>query len=236
MSLSSGKIEEAGMHLAKALNILKNWMRSSMKPHLEPLRLGDGDSVLDSGILQKKTAILKLSLGFLKRDGSGKDWNQALKILKLTQRGDFAFLGEVPDEARELWLQLKWLQKEHGGFRFEDRDMKATLYGIPNCNQMKKARELFGIHGVEFEEVNFKKAPPTVEFIKDAYESVGGDLLINRKGTTYRLLNLKEVSYSDGEWIQCLQENPSLMKRPLVRLESGFVCGVDNLASALEQK
>ena len=59
------------------------------------------------------------------------------------------------------------------------------IYGIPNCNTVKKALTHLDKAGVTYEFVNFKKEPPTVKLLKD-WKVAFGDWPVNKKGPTYR--------------------------------------------------
>ncbi|MFX8832853.1 ArsC/Spx/MgsR family protein, partial [Acinetobacter baumannii] len=64
-----------------------------------------------------------------------------------------------------------------------------TLYGIPNCSSVKKARTWFDEQQLAYTFVDFKKTPPNAELIKLWLKDVDWNELVNRKGTTYRGLS-----------------------------------------------
>ena len=63
------------------------------------------------------------------------------------------------------------------------------LYGIPNCDTVKKARSWLAENGIEFEFVDFKKNAPTAELIDGWLNQVALEILLNKRGTTWRKLD-----------------------------------------------
>jgi len=107
--------------------------------------------------------------------------------------------------------------------------MKMTvLYGIPNCDTVKKARVWLQEHGVEYEFSDFKKQPPTEGDIRAWLADVPLDTLLNRRGTTWRKLSEAERAAADSEdgAVRLMCAQPSLIKRPVLehqgRVHIGF--------------
>lgn len=104
-----------------------------------------------------------------------------------------------------------------------------VLYGIPNCDTMKKARAWLAAQGIEVTFHDYKKLGITAEVI-EGWLAQGAtlDALVNRKGTTWRKLD--EASRAQAEHregaIALLLAQPSLIKRPVLvqagRVEVGF--------------
>ena len=105
-----------------------------------------------------------------------------------------------------------------------------TLYGIPNCDTVKKARAWLAEHGKSHEFHDFKKlGVPSAELACWA-DAVGWESLLNRKGTTWRKLAAEEqLAVVDSASAQALmQAQPSVIKRPLVDWGNGkFTVGFD---------
>lgn len=98
-----------------------------------------------------------------------------------------------------------------------------TLYGIPNCDSVKKSRQWFADQGVELQFHDFKKqglAPATLAQWVDA---LGWEALLNRRGTTWRKLAPDvQAQVVDAASAQALMlEHLSLIKRPVVAIGSG---------------
>jgi len=101
--------------------------------------------------------------------------------------------------------------------------MKVTLYGIPNCDQVKKARSWLGEHHIELQFHDFKKAGVTPELIRSWLPHTDRTILVNRKGTTWRTLPTAEQDevIDDLSAIRCMVAHPSVIKRPVLVIQSG---------------
>ena len=86
-----------------------------------------------------------------------------------------------------------------------------TLYGIPNCATVKKARAWLDEKQVPHAFVNFKTEAPAPEQLARWLDAVGADILINRKGTTWRKLSPAEQAAADSREgaIALMQAQPS---------------------------
>lgn len=96
-----------------------------------------------------------------------------------------------------------------------------TLYGIPNCNTIKKAREWLADHNMEYHFHDYKKDGITSAKLKSWITQFGVDTVVNKKGTTWRKLVLENpaLKLTAASAVKLMKENPSLIKRPI--LESG---------------
>lgn len=92
------------------------------------------------------------------------------------------------------------------------------LFGIPNCDTVKKARTFLEKKKVDFEFVDFKKYTPTSEDI-ERWGHVFGGLPVNSKGLTYKKHKAEFESISRKAQVQFIQKNTSMIKRPI--LEKG---------------
>lgn len=89
------------------------------------------------------------------------------------------------------------------------------LFGIPNCDTVKKARTFLEKKKVDFTFIDFKKTPPELSDIKRWQEKFGG-LPVNTKGQTYKKHKETFEKLSPKEQIQFLCENSSMIKRPIL--------------------
>ncbi len=102
-----------------------------------------------------------------------------------------------------------------------------TLYGIPNCDTMKKARTWLDKHHIEYVFHDYKKLGVPEKELKRWVKDLGWETLLNRKGTTWRKLDesIKE-NINQTSAIKLMLENPSIIKRPVLdvdgKLEAGF--------------
>ena len=104
-----------------------------------------------------------------------------------------------------------------------------TVYGIPNCDSVKKARVWFTDHGADYVFHDFKKQGVPPEAVDAWLKHVPWDVLINRKGTTWRKLDAAlQASVVDIASARALMlEHASVIKRPVVIKGSSVVVGVN---------
>ena len=93
-----------------------------------------------------------------------------------------------------------------------------TVYGIANCDTVKKARVWLNSQGLEYTFHDFKKHGVPAERLPDWCQAVGWEKLLNRQGTTWRKLSAEmQASALDAAGAQALMlANPSVIKRPMV--------------------
>jgi arsenate reductase len=96
--------------------------------------------------------------------------------------------------------------------------MSITLYGIPNCDTVKKARTWLDANGTEFTFHDFKKNGITRELIETWLRDVPWDVLVNRKGTTWRnLSDEQKAAVTDAQGAtELMLASPSVIKRPVL--------------------
>lgn len=102
------------------------------------------------------------------------------------------------------------------------------LYGIPNCDTVKKARTWLAENNIGYEFVDFKKTPPDAALIERWLKDIPLETLLNKRGTTWRKLNSEEqaAAASTNGAVELMAANPSLIKRPILchhdRYSAGF--------------
>jgi Spx/MgsR family transcriptional regulator len=97
-----------------------------------------------------------------------------------------------------------------------------TLYGIANCDTMKKTRAWLDARGVEYRFHDYKKQGLDEERLRAWVAELGWEELINRRGTTWRKLPDPVREGMDSEAaVGVMLENPSIIRRPL--LDTGEV-------------
>ncbi|HBZ38315.1 MAG TPA: hypothetical protein DF712_08540 [Balneola sp.] len=104
------------------------------------------------------------------------------------------------------------------------------VIGINNCDTIKKTKKWLTENEIEFEFIDLKKEPLTIDEINELEFKVGLDVLVNKRGTTYRKLELKEKDLSKEEIIKTLAENQSMIKRPVLVLDEAVLVGYDEEA------
>ncbi len=100
--------------------------------------------------------------------------------------------------------------------------MPTTIYGIKNCDTMKKARAWLDKHGVAYDFHDYKTAGIARERLETWERKVGWETLLNRAGTTFRKLPDKDKADLDAKKALALMEKqPSMIKRPVLDLGGG---------------
>jgi len=104
-----------------------------------------------------------------------------------------------------------------------------TLYGIPNCNTVKKARQWLSDQQQDFTFHDFKKQGVSEAQLRSWIDALGLDKLINRQGTTWRGLpsEAKAQAASLEGALQLLQAYPSIIKRPVLERAGKVSVGFD---------
>lgn len=92
-----------------------------------------------------------------------------------------------------------------------------TLYGIPNCDTIKKARKWLKDNNVDYTFHDYKKLGVPEKELTTWVKKIGWEILLNKRGTTWRKLDeaIKE-SVNKNTAIQIMLENPSIIKRPVL--------------------
>lgn len=100
-----------------------------------------------------------------------------------------------------------------------------SLYGIPNCDTVKKARQWLAGQGAEVQFHDFKKEGVPDALIDGWLQQVGWETLLNRKGNTWRGLDDDtKAGVTDAASARAvMQAQPSTIKRPVVRWPDGRV-------------
>jgi arsenate reductase len=104
-----------------------------------------------------------------------------------------------------------------------------TLHGIPNCDQVKKARTWLAAHGIEFVFHDFKKSGIHQAMLDTWMRDVAWDVLLNRKGTTWRALDdeHKATIIDAPSAARLMLDSPSIIKRPVLYVEGHTYVGFD---------
>ena len=104
--------------------------------------------------------------------------------------------------------------------------MAITLYGIPNCDTVKKARTWLDQQGIAYDFHDYKKAGVTAAKLKAWCKALGWETVLNRAGTTYRKLpDEAKDGLTQAKAIALMVEHPSMIKRPIVEHEGGLLIG-----------
>jgi Spx/MgsR family transcriptional regulator len=100
--------------------------------------------------------------------------------------------------------------------------MPITIYGIKNCNTMKKARAWLDKRGIDYAFHDYKVAGIARAKLDGWAKKAGWEALLNRAGTTFRKLPDKDKSgLTEKKAIALMLKQPSMIKRPVVELPGG---------------
>ena len=102
------------------------------------------------------------------------------------------------------------------------------MYGIPNCDTIKKARKWLTENDVEYIFHNYKKDGVDEAALKQWIKTAGWEILLNRRGTTWRKLddNIKD-NIDEKSAIEVMMNNPSAIKRPVLVDNKTILVGFD---------
>lgn len=99
-----------------------------------------------------------------------------------------------------------------------------TVYGITNCDTVKKALTWLKSHHIDFEFHNFKKDGISIGKLQEWDAKAGYEKFLNKKGTTWKAVDdeVKQSIVSAKEALPLLQEKTSMIKRPVIE-DNGFL-------------
>ena len=94
-----------------------------------------------------------------------------------------------------------------------------TVFGIPNCDTVKKARQWLADHGLDYQFHDFKKQGVPSDLLPVWQKAAGWEPLVNRKGTTWRTLDAAtQAGVADAASARALMlAQASVIKRPVVQ-------------------
>jgi arsenate reductase len=101
-----------------------------------------------------------------------------------------------------------------------------TIYGIKNCDTMKKARAWLDGHGVVYDFHDYKAEGITRDKLKHWCDELGWEDLLNRAGTTFRKLpDADKEGLSERKALALMLAQPSIIKRPVLEMGSKLLVG-----------
>jgi arsenate reductase (glutaredoxin) len=104
--------------------------------------------------------------------------------------------------------------------------MAITVYGIKNCDTVKKARAWLDSHGVAYSFHDYKAEGIDKARLLRWAKEVGWETLLNRAGTTFRKLDdAAKAGLNESRAIALMLEQPSMIKRPVLDLGGKLVVG-----------
>jgi len=111
-----------------------------------------------------------------------------------------------------------------------------TLYGISNCNTVKKAKDWLQENNIDFQFHDYRKQGLTAELLESFEVSLGWEKLLNKQSTSWRkLTDDQKKSISKDSAMQYMLETPTLIKRPVLDTGEKMIIGfkADNYQTEL---
>jgi len=102
------------------------------------------------------------------------------------------------------------------------------VYGIKNCDSVKKAIKFFKLHDLAYTLVDFKTTPFGCDKVNTWLTQTDMKTLLNTRGTTYRTLGLKALDLTDEAKAEWLCKENILIKRPVVEYENNLIVGFNS--------
>ncbi|MCL4119720.1 UNVERIFIED_CONTAM: hypothetical protein GTU68_003452 [Idotea baltica] len=100
------------------------------------------------------------------------------------------------------------------------------MFGIPNCDTIKKAKKWLEAEGIEFEFHDYRKQGINEELVKTFCSELGWELVLNKRGTTYRQLTQEQKdTLTEEKAVALLVEQPAMIKRPILNVDGKLHIG-----------
>ncbi len=104
--------------------------------------------------------------------------------------------------------------------------MTIHVYGIPNCDTIKKARLWLEANGFDYTFHDYKKEGVDRARLEDWVSRAGWEACLNKRGTTFRKLpDADKEGIDAGKAVDLMVANPSMIKRPVVEHKAGMLVG-----------
>jgi Spx/MgsR family transcriptional regulator len=108
----------------------------------------------------------------------------------------------------------------------KERPLPTTIYGIKNCDTMKKARAWLDSNGVAYDFHDYKAVGVAKEKLKAWSDKVGWETLLNRAGTTFKKLpEADKEGLNEKKALALMLAQPSMIKRPVLEMGSKLLVG-----------
>ena len=97
--------------------------------------------------------------------------------------------------------------------------MAATLYGIKNCDTIKKAKRYLDAKGIDYSFHDYRSDGIDEKLVQSFIKALGWENVLNKRGTTWRKLDDKTKDSTDaGNVAALLCDNPAMIKRPILKV------------------
>ena len=102
------------------------------------------------------------------------------------------------------------------------------LFGIKNCDTMKKAFAWFDAQGIAYEFIDYKKEGVVDSLLADWNQRAGWETLLNTRGMMWRRLSDEErIDVNEAKALALMTDYPTLIKRPVIDTGSQLLVGFD---------
>ncbi len=108
--------------------------------------------------------------------------------------------------------------------------MEVQIFGTRGCADTRKAQRFFSERRVKMHFVDLKERPASQGELKRFSQKFGADALVDRESKRFLAMGLRQASYGEARWLQILEEEPLLLRTPLVRSGKHLSIGVDEEA------
>tara|TARA_B100000674_G_scaffold470161_1_gene457724 strand:- start:11 stop:739 length:729 start_codon:yes stop_codon:yes gene_type:complete len=221
--------------------IIEDYLRVHLRPYLRRFH-----STLDSRLPEKITAIIKF-LELLNYLSEVHSKGETISVKELFEKKftcmeiqkfkrnykiliDRDTVPANPDFVKQWNLLDSGVKIEVSG------EVMIKLYGIPNCDKIRKAKKLLEQSCISHEFINIRECIPEEKSIKQWIETLGEKELINKRSTTYRNLKSNELNRSDVfDWISLIRKHPTLIQRPLFEAKGEVKVGLASLIETIEE-
>jgi arsenate reductase len=103
---------------------------------------------------------------------------------------------------------------------------RPTIYGIKNCDTMRKARAGLDGHDIDYAFHDYKAVGIDKQQLEEWAQQVGWEILLNRAGTTFRKLpEADREKLTEAKAIALMQDQPSMIKRPVLDVDGALTVG-----------
>ncbi|HHF2872692.1 TPA: ArsC family reductase [Vibrio diabolicus] len=104
--------------------------------------------------------------------------------------------------------------------------MSITMFGIPNCDTIKKAKKWLEAEDIAYDFHDYRKQGVDVAMVSEFCRALGWELVLNKRGTTYRQLTQEQKdTLNEENVIALLVENPAMIKRPILKVNDQLHIG-----------
>ena len=108
------------------------------------------------------------------------------------------------------------------------------VFGIPNCDQIKKTQKWLKDRGIDFEFHDYKKQGITKKILTDWCKDVEWEILLNKRSRTWKELNeTNRSNLTQAKAITLMKLNPTLIKRPVVQQSKTLTVGFNEKVFAV---